>query len=33
MTTFVKGLVVFLLCVAAIKLYPDFSRYMKIRAM
>jgi hypothetical protein len=28
-----KGLAVLLLAVAAVKLYPDFARYMKIRAM
>jgi hypothetical protein len=33
MNTTWKGLAVLLLCVAAVKLYPDFARYMKIRSM
>ncbi len=31
-TTF-KGLAVVLLCVAAVRFYPDLARYMRIRAM
>jgi hypothetical protein len=33
MNTTWKGLAVLLLAVAAVKLYPDFARYMKIRSM
>jgi hypothetical protein len=33
MTNTIKGVAMILLAVAAVKLYPDFVRYMKIRAM
>jgi hypothetical protein len=33
MNTTIKSAVLILLAVAAVKLYPDFARYMKIRAM
>lgn len=33
MNTTWKGLAVLLLAAAAVKLYPDFARYMKMRAM
>ncbi|MGB2663342.1 MAG: hypothetical protein WAK48_05015, partial [Candidatus Acidiferrum sp.] len=33
MNTAIKSAVLILLAVAAVKLYPDFARYMKIRAM
>lgn len=33
MNTTIKGVAIILLAVAAVKLYPDFVRYMKIRAM
>jgi len=33
MITAIKGVAMILLAVAAVKLYPDLVRYMKIRAM
>ncbi len=33
MNTTFKSLAIVLLCVAAVRFYPDFARYMKIRAM
>ncbi len=33
MNATIKSVVLILLAVTAIKMYPDFARYMKIRAM
>jgi hypothetical protein len=33
MKTAMKGVALVLLAVAAVRIYPDFARYMRIRAM
>jgi hypothetical protein len=33
MKTAMKGVALILLCVAAVRFYPDLARYMRIRAM